>query len=59
MTASLHDIESAKLSMLEARKALEDYETLKGYVSSGVHSKLILVFTKATKTYLMLSASQR
>ncbi len=57
--APLQDIESAKLRMLEARKALEDYETHKGYVSSGEHSKLILVFNKTTKTYLRLSADQR
>jgi len=57
--APLNDIESAKLSMLVARKALEDYETLKGYLSSSEHSKLIQLFTKATKTYLKLSASQR
>jgi len=56
--ASPHDIESAKLRMLEARRALEDHEKLKGYVSSSEHSKLILVFNKATKTYLWLSANQ-
>ena len=57
--ASRHDIESAKLRMLEARKALEDYETLQGYVYSGEHTKLTQVFTKATETYLKLSESQR
>jgi hypothetical protein len=57
--ASLHDIESARLGMLEARKALEDYETLKGSASSGEHTRLMQTFTKATKTYLKLSASQR
>jgi hypothetical protein len=45
--------------MLEARKALEDYETLKGFVSSGEHTMLTQEFTKATATYLKLSASQR
>jgi len=59
MMAPRQDIESAKLSMLEARKALEDYETLKGFVSSGKHTRLTQVFTKATETYLKLSASQR
>ena len=59
MMASRHDIESARLSMLEARKALEDYETLKGFVSSCEHTRLTQVFTKATETYLKLSASQR
>ena len=45
--------------MLEARKALEDYERLKGFASSPQHAILTRVFTKATLTYLRLSASQR
>ena len=57
--ASPQDIESARLSMLEARKALEDYERLKGTASSGEHTRLMEAFTKATETYLKLSASQR
>jgi hypothetical protein len=57
--ASPHDIESARLRMLEARKALEDYETLKGVAWSSEHTILTQVFTKATETYLKLSASQR
>jgi len=56
--ASPHDVESARLSMLEARKALEDYETLKGNASSWEHKKVIQAFTKSTETYLKLSASQ-
>jgi hypothetical protein len=54
-----HDIESARLRMLEARKALEDYETLKGFALSSEHIRLTQVFTKATKTYLQLSKNQR
>jgi len=57
--ASRHDIESVRLNMLEARRALEDYERLKGFVSSIVHTRLTQAFTKATQTYLKLSASQR
>jgi hypothetical protein len=57
--AAPQELESARLSMLEARKAPEDYETLKGFVSSGEHTRLTQVFTKATETYLKLSASQR
>ena len=57
--ASPHDIESARLCMLEARKALEDYETLKGAAPSGEYMRLMEAFTKATETYLRLSASQR
>ena len=59
MVTSPREIESARLSMLEARKALEDYEALKGFVSSCEHTRLTQVFTKATQTYLELSASQR
>ena len=59
MMASRHDIESARLSTLEARKALEDYEALKGFTSAYEHTRLIQVFTKAAQTYLRLSASQR
>jgi len=59
MTASPHDIECAKLSMLEARKVLADYETLKGVAYSCELMRLIQAFTKATQTYLKLSACQR
>jgi hypothetical protein len=45
--------------MLEARKALEDYERVKGTASSGEHITLMQAFTKATEIYLSLSASQR
>ena len=57
--ASPHEIESARLNMLEARRALEDYERLKGFVSSIEHTRLTQAFTKASETYLKLSASQR
>jgi hypothetical protein len=59
MMTSRNDIESAKLSMLKARKALEDYETLNGFVYSGEHTTLTRIFTKATDTYLKLSGNQR
>ena len=57
--ASPHAIESARLNMVETRKALEDFETLKGYASSCEHTKVIQAFNKASETYLKLSASQR
>ncbi len=56
---SSEEVEAARLSMLEARKALEDYETLEGTARSGEHKTLMQAFTKATTTYLKLSASQR
>jgi len=56
---STHDIESAKLCMLQARKELEDYETRKGHATCTEHIRLMQLFTKATETYLKISASQR
>ena len=58
-TLMVGDIESARLSMLEARKSLEGYETLKGCAVSSERLKLIQVFNRATRTYLRLSANQR
>ena len=52
-------IETSRLNMLEARTALEDYERLYGVASSLEHRTLAQAFTKATMTYLRLSASQR
>jgi hypothetical protein len=59
MINSRQEIESARLSMLEARKALEDYEILKGTGWSCERKTLIQLFTKATGTYLRLSANER
>jgi hypothetical protein len=59
MMACRHEIESARLCMLEARKALEEYETLKGLATSSEHNKLCRIFAKATKIYLRLSEKQR
>ena len=56
--ATPNEIESARLRMLEARKALENYETLKSTVPSREHTRLTQLFTKASETYLKLSASQ-
>ena len=57
--ASPQDIETARLSMLEARRALSDNETHKGFVSSCEDTRLTLVFNKATEIYLRLSAVQQ
>ncbi len=56
---SHHDIESARLNMLEARKALADYEALNGFGSSAERLKLIQEFTRVSNTYLRLSANQK
>jgi hypothetical protein len=57
--ASPDEIESARLNMREARMALEDYERLHGVDSTLEHRSLAQEFTKASMTYLRLSASQR
>ena len=57
--ASPQDIESARLRMLEVRKALEDHETLKGVASSCEHMRLTQAFAKASNAYLKLSANQQ
>jgi hypothetical protein len=59
LMAARYDIESARLSMLEVRKALENHETLKGVGSSCEHMRLTRAFAKATQVYLKLSANQR
>ena len=56
--APAEEIELAKLRMLEVRKALEDYETLKSTAASSEHARLTQAFTKATHTYLKLSRKQ-
>ena len=52
-------IETSRLNMMETRRALEDYERLHGLAWSLEHTRLAQAFTKATMTYLRLSASQR
>jgi hypothetical protein len=56
---SRRDIESARLSMLATRKALENHETIKGVASSCEHMRLGRAFAKATQAYPKLSANQR
>ena len=56
--ASPDEIESARLNMREARMALEDYERLHGLAWSLEHTRLAQAFTKATMTYLRLSAGK-
>lgn len=49
------DIEIARLRMVQARKALEDYEKLNGHSTSLEHEKLTKIFTRATEIYLRAS----
>ena len=56
--ASTREIESAWLNVLEARQALEDHEKLGGVARSLENARLAQAFTRATETYLKLSASQ-
>jgi hypothetical protein len=54
-----HDIGTARLRMLDVRKALEDHARLKGVASTCEHMKLTQAFAKATRAYLRLSSSQQ
>jgi hypothetical protein len=53
------ELEAAKLRMVESRKALEDYEKLKGFAASIEHEKLTKIFRRFTEAYLRLSDHQR
>jgi hypothetical protein len=55
---SRSEIEAARLSMMEARRVLEECEAREGFVSSKVHSILRKAFQKATREYLRLSGEQ-
>lgn len=50
------DVESARLSMMEARRVLEEYEARKDASSSKIHAILRNAFQKATHKYLRLSS---
>jgi hypothetical protein len=53
------DLDFAKLRMLEARKALDDYEEIHGYGGSREHQRLENEFSKSTETYLRLLSEER
>ena len=54
----LAEVEAARLQMMKARKALENYEKLKGHSASTEHMKLIKVFANSAKIYLRVSMSE-
>jgi hypothetical protein len=54
--ASSIEIESARLIMLDAREALEDYQNTKGFALSSELSRLTQAFAKATEAYLTISS---
>jgi hypothetical protein len=51
-------IETSRLNMMETRRALEDYERLHGLAWTLEHRRLAEEFTRATMTYLRLSAGK-
>jgi len=53
------DLELAKLNMLEARKALDEYEVTYGYGRSPELQRLEREFSKATETYLRFLEEER
>jgi hypothetical protein len=52
------EVEAAKVQMMMARKALEDYEKLNGHASSTEHMRLVKAFANSAKTYLRVSLSE-
>ena len=58
-TPSRHDIESARLRMMESRKELDDHEKVKGYAASAEHQRLHEDFKKAARKYLQLTKALR
>jgi hypothetical protein len=52
------EVEAARVQMMNARKALEDYEKVKGHVASIEHMRLIRVFANSAKIYLRVSLSE-
>jgi hypothetical protein len=54
--ASLQDIESARLIMQEARKALEEYQNAKGFAFTPELNRLAQAFAEAAEVYRTLSA---
>lgn len=53
------DLEPARLKMLGAREALEDYEKRVAFKGSMEHTRLEREFSKATEQYLRLSGNQK
>jgi hypothetical protein len=52
------EVEAAKVQMMNAREALEDYEKAKGHAASIEHMRLIRVFANSAKIYLRVSLSE-
>lgn len=52
------EVKAARVQMLNARKALENYEKLKGHAASTEHTRLIKVFANTAKIYLRVSMSE-
>jgi hypothetical protein len=52
MTDARESVESARVAMMEAREAVEDYEKLHGRHQTPEKTKLQLSFTKASSEYL-------
>jgi len=58
-TPSRHDIETARLRMLELRQELDNHEKVNGFAASSEHQRLFQQFKKATRIYLQLTKTQR
>jgi hypothetical protein len=49
------EVEVARVGMVKARKALDDYEEVNGYAQSAEHTKLSRNFNKSAESYLVMS----
>jgi hypothetical protein len=58
MMASREEIESARLIMLDARKALEEYQDAKGFAVTPELKRMAQAFAKAAEVYRTLSTQK-
>jgi len=52
------EVEAARVRMMNARKALEDYEKFNGHASSREHLRLVKAFANSAKIYLRVLMSK-
>lgn len=52
------EVKAARVQMMKARQALENYEKIKGHSASTERLRLIKVFANTAKIYLRVSMSE-
>jgi len=58
MMVSPAQVEAARVQMMNARRALENYEKLKGHGASTEHTRLMTIFANSARIYLRVSMCQ-